>query len=174
MSLADEKFIYTTLNTCTKRLPADGFFDSLKLDPQVVILLSYPLNSYFKNMVSKLEEGAFLNSVRLVDYMEFSHGVFQNVEYQYSRGRITHFILFKNSASDRQMIPRIKMMIGDRYPFWELDSQLPEDLSILEYEMVFNHFVLRWIESMNIDQVSWAGKDRQTYMYNWYLEGPTL
>ncbi len=171
-SLADEKFIYTCLSHSARRMPPDAFFDSLKVDPQVVILVSYPLHTFFKNIVSKLEEGAFIHSVRLVDTMEFSHGVFQNVEYQYSRGRTTHFVLISNSASDRLMFPRIKMMLGERYPFWELDSQLPEDLSILEYEMIFNHFVLRWIESMNIDQVSWAGKERQNFMYNWHLEAP--
>lgn len=162
----DEKFLFSTLNKSVEKLPSDSYFETLKKDPHIVMLVTYPHNLYFKNLVSKLEEGAFLSSVRLVDYLEFSHGVFQNVEYQYSRGRLTHFILFNDSSVDRQLIPRVKLMLGDRYPSWEVNSQLPEDLCVLDYEMIFNHFVLRWIELMNIDQIKWAGKDRQGHLYN--------
>lgn len=171
-SPADEKLLYSTLVSSSQKMPPESYFESLKKDPQIVMLLSYPHNLYFKNIVSKMEEGAFLNSIRLVDYLEFSHGVFQNVEYQYTRGRKTHFVLFNDSSADRQIIPRVKMMLGDRYPFWEITSNLPDDLCILEYEMIFNHFVLKWIESMNIDQIAWAGKDRQNYIYDYHLQQP--
>ncbi|MBI2602092.1 MAG: hypothetical protein HYW48_03465 [Deltaproteobacteria bacterium] len=172
MSLSEEKRLHQTLMAAGAKVPSRDFFTSLQKDPHIVILVSYPLNLYFKNILNKLEEGAFLPSVRLVDYLEFSHGAFQNVEYQFQKGRVSHFVLIKQSKVDQEAIPRVKLMLGDRFPIWELSSELPEDLSILEYEMVFNHFVLKWMELMAIDQKSWAGKERQALLYEWQPGAP--
>lgn len=173
LSLPDEKSLFATLKNSASKAPPHDFYDSLKKNSQIILLSQYPHSLYFKNLMSKLEEGAFLKSVRLVDYLELSHGVFQNVEYQFQKGHTHHFILFKNSHTDEELLSRTKLMLGNKYPCWEIESQLPEDLCILEYEMVLNHFILEWMESMHINQVEWAGKDRQNYIYDWHIDTDT-
>lgn len=160
-----EKFL-RIWNQCELKLPPEIYFHGLKLDRQVVILCSSPLTTLFHNVVLKLEEGAFLSSVRLVDYLEFSHGPFQNVEYQYyQRGKTTHFILIQSKSEDKVLIDRAKKMLEGKYPIWVMNSELDLEDQIFEYEMIFNHFILRWMELTQIDQISWFGKQEQYHLY---------
>ena len=81
------------------------------------------------------------------------------------KGVITHFILVNHSPQDENIIPRVEKMLAGKYPLWQISSQLEEDLKILEYEMITNHFVMQLIEQMNINQIEWSGKERQNHLW---------
>ncbi len=169
-SSAQERKTLSLLKNTKQHLPAPAFYQGLDGSSQIIILASHPLTSFLHNLVYKLTEGAFIRSVQFMEYMEFPHGAYQNMEYQRHHGIVTHFILLTGPQLEAETLRRTRSLLGDVSPIWEVPSELPEELQILEYEMVFNYFVLQLIERKNIDQVNWFGKDRQHLLYevdNW-------
>ena len=169
-TVQNEKKLYDVLSQSEKKLPKASYFNSFGENSNIVLLAHYPLISYIKNLACKFEEGGFFTSVRVVDYLEFSHGFFQNIEYQRNQGVINHFVMFASQAKDKEFRDKCIKMLGQEYPVWQVESELTEDLQILEYEMLINHFILKWLEKKNIDQISWFGKEKQNVMYenkNW-------
>ena len=57
-------------------------------------------------------------------------------------------------------------MLGSHYPIWEIKTELDDDLVILEFEMLMNYFMLKWLEYKDIDQVNWSGKEEQKFLYD--------
>ncbi len=169
-SASEERKALSLLQNTQHHLPTPSFYEGLDGSAQIVILASHPLTSFLHNLVYKLTEGAFIRSVQFMEYMEFPHGAYQNMEYQRHHGIVTHFILLTGPQLEEAILRRTRSLLGEFSPIWEIHSELPEDLQILEYEMVFNHFALQLIERKNIDQVNWFGKDRQHLLYevdNW-------
>ena len=169
-STAQERQALSLLKNTKQHLPPTSFYEGLAGSSQIVILASHPLTSFLHNLVYKLTEGAFIRSVQFMEYLEFPHGAYQNMEYQRHHGTMTHVILLTGPQLEEEVLRRTRSLLGDTTPIWEIRSQLPEDLQILEYEMIFNYFVLQLIERKNIDQVNWFGKDRQHLLYevdNW-------
>lgn len=166
LSLKEEKKILQNLKRSYNLMPNGDFLSSLEYDPSLVILLSYPLSSLSKNIFNKFIEGGFFPSVKIMNYSEFAHGLYQNISYQYEKGKLTHFILINSSDEDVQMIEAARKMLSSNYPIWEVKTELTDDFKILELEMIMNYFVLKWLERKDIDQINWSGKDKQKYLYS--------
>lgn len=166
LSLSEEKALLSTLKQTESCLVDKRYFKSLENNPNVVFLLSYPLKSLFKNIHNKFIEGGFFPSVKAIDYNEFAHGYYQNIAYQRNSGSLTHFIVLNTSEFDDRMIASVEKMLPSDLPVWNLNLTLQDDFKILELEMIMNYFILKWLEIKNIDQVNWAGKEKQKYLYN--------
>jgi 3,4-dihydroxy 2-butanone 4-phosphate synthase/GTP cyclohydrolase II len=164
-SSVQERRVYSLLKNAKQHLPPVSFFQGLDGSAQIVILASHPLTSFLHNLVYKLTEGAFIRSVQFMEYLEFPHGAYQNMEYQRHHGVMTHFILLTGAQLEKEVLRRARSLLGNESPVWEIYSELSEDLQILEYEMIFNYFTLQLIERKKIDQVNWFGKDRQHLLY---------
>jgi len=164
-SSAQERHALSLLKNTRSQLPPTTFYDGLDGSSQILILASHPLTSFMQNLVYKLTEGAFIRSVQFMEYLEFPHGAYQNMEYQRHYGTLTHVILLTGPQLEPEILRRTHALLGDEYPIWEIPSTLSEGLQILEYEMVLNYFVLQLIERKNIDQVNWFGKERQHVLY---------
>lgn len=162
------KKLYSSLSITDKKLPDGSFFKSLKQSTPIIILTSEPTLAYIKNLVNKLEEGAFFSSIRCADYLEFAHGIFQNMEYQRSIGVKAQFILIKNSHLDDNLIDLVNRMLEGQYATWQITTSLSTHLKILELEMIFNHFILHCIKTMKIDQIKWQGQEQQKHLYDWH------
>ncbi len=111
-----------------------------------------------------MEEGAFLEYVQIIDVLELAHGPFQNIEYQFNHGVLTHFIFL--GISNQKQLAKSRELFSGHYPVWEIPHTHDSDLVILEWEMIFNHFVNNWIRLNGIDQVEWYGKARQGIIYD--------
>jgi 3,4-dihydroxy 2-butanone 4-phosphate synthase/GTP cyclohydrolase II len=154
------------LSSAEVKLPGDHYFETLKKESQMVLCASAPLSSLLRNIVCKLEEGAFLSGIKCVDYLEFAHGPFQNVEYQYyEKGHLTHFVLLESGKQDWEVIERCQKMLQEKYPVWVLSLETPAEDQIFECEMIFNQFLLKWIDMNGINQQSWYGKQQQHLLY---------
>lgn len=157
----------TLLDAAHTKLP-EAFAENLPDIEQVVILAAYPATEYLQNLKFKLIEGAFIPAVHICDYLEFPHGLYQNCEHQRARGKLCYVVMLEGQDSaTQQAAARTRELLGPEYPVWRIMSQLPVDLQVLEFEMIFNHFVMQAIEAKDIDQVTWQGKDRQHLLYDW-------
>ena len=167
-----EQLLYSRLSNAGLKQPPQSFLRHASQSTPLVILASHPVLSYIQNVAYKFEEGAFFYAVRVAGYLDFAHGVFQNVEFHRHSGTTANFILLRLSDRDDEMIALVEKMLEGRYPVWKLSSDLPGDLQILEIEMIFNHMVLNFIKTIGIDQINWNGQDKQGHLYNWQLTSP--
>ncbi len=134
-----------------------------KMKQGSVFLMPAPLCLYAQNLCYKLLEGLFIPQPTVVDYLSFSHGIFQQL--------ITNprpIVIFKENTIESQLLyVRAKSMIEDtKSEIIEITSELPPPWNIFEYEATLNHLALKGIEKWSIDQIAWPGKSLDHNLYD--------
>ena len=139
---------------------SDNDLEGLKQGP--IILTHEPINEYGQNLAFKLLEGPFLPMPGVVEYLDFSHGPFQQLVSS-PRGVI---LLRSKSKTDEYLYAKLKSLLErSRAPVWEVYSSLPSPWSILEFEAVLNHFMLKVIKEFKVNQRDWPGKGEDGSLY---------
>eukprot|EP00055_Hartaetosiga_balthica_P003092 m.6423 g.6423 ORF g.6423 m.6423 type:complete len:846 (-) comp2594_c0_seq1:51-2588(-) len=161
----DQRKVVATLFRAQSKTPPTGWITSAMECSRVIVVGTFNISPYWHNLLYKLEEGPFVSMVRGTELLEFAHGTFQNMEHQRKAG-VNTCVAFIGCDSNKDALAQAREMLGDKYPCWVVNSDLPDELKILEFETVFNYLVLAWIEKKGIDQVAWAGKERQGILYS--------
>ena len=149
------------INSYSIYTPKEYFVSRLIQYKKICIIASYPLKDYIQNIIYKFIEGIFITPL-ICDYLEFSHGFFQNT--LNSNGKFC-YILFDSNDNDSEYISKIYKMVDNDNCIWTITSELPALLKIIEFEMKVNYFLKLLINRLNINQKNWNGKD-QTILYN--------
>jgi hypothetical protein len=109
-----------------------------------VHFVTFPPNTnMLGNLGMKFIEGAFLDRPAVSNIIEFDHGPFQNI----ARKGGTVFLFHGGSTAESRFANELQNGLrslhgGSGAPAIEVTSSLPENLQILEFEMIFNHFML--------------------------------
>jgi hypothetical protein len=147
------------------KLPDLDYFSSLMISPAICIITNYPMLHFMDNIKMKFIEGCFFDRIMLVEQREFIHGTYQLLETKRREGEIYHFIWFDNQYPHDTIRPQISKLL-EPYKCWKITSDLPQDLKILEYELIINSFVLQIMNYLEIDQSNWSGKQQQHLVYD--------
>ncbi|MEY4701196.1 MAG: hypothetical protein RL326_1383 [Pseudomonadota bacterium] len=132
-------------------------------EKQIKIVTLPPTNQYAHNLAEKIKEGLFLPRPELVDLLEFDHGAFQN-----ACALGSHTIILSHHGAEDSVVQALKRITNS-----SKEVSIPEpviisasqdvrpELRILFYEMAFNHWVAKQLESSEVDQVRWPGKGHE-------------
>lgn len=142
-----------------KSYPDYRFIKEIIKSRRVIIVLPYPFIQYYQNLKFKLIEGAFLESVEVVGELDLAHGIYQNAEHYREHKKMSCFILVNITRES------VKNLLEKSYPIWEINTTTKDDMTILEIEHLFNILTLNLITELDIDQVSWYGKETQKMIY---------
>jgi fructoselysine-6-P-deglycase FrlB-like protein len=130
---------------------------------RVQILSSYPFSDFGQNLAYKFLEGLYWPMPAVWDYLQFSHGPFQ--EWVLDRSPI--IILHGNTRTEENYLERtLKMLNLQPTTVWIVKSDLPICYRILEYEMVLNHFLIPACSTLKINQIDWPGKGFESPLYD--------
>jgi len=140
--------------------PSEQYIDNVINNKSVLVITSSPLIDFSDNIILKLTDGVFFKA-RTCNYLDFVHGYYQNLSYNSAD---TSVIILKSSESDNRFVEKIQKMISKSH-LWILDSDLSEDLKIIEYEIALNYFILRIMSKLNINQIDWPNKNKETSLY---------
>ena len=126
----------------------DEFINSILEKQSITLIINYPLTEYYHNIKYKFIEGVFLRTVNVVDELSFAHGTFQNISKWSSC-----FILINSKNNEMRKVLK-------NYSLYEICSE-----DIVEIEHIINVILLKLVRRGNIDQINWAGKERQDIIY---------
>jgi hypothetical protein len=125
-------------------------------------LSSSPFPEFGQNLAYKFLEGLYWPMPALWDYLQFSHGPFQ--QWQLNKGLI--IILHGNTCTEKDYLERTIKMLGSKSSqVWMIKSDLPICYRILQYEMVLNHLLMLLLSELNVDQINWPGKGLDHPLY---------
>jgi 3,4-dihydroxy 2-butanone 4-phosphate synthase/GTP cyclohydrolase II len=138
------------------------FINNIVTNKRLIIICTLPEKKYIHNIVNKFIEGCFIDVV-VCDYVEFSHGFYQLLK----NTNDTHSILLvnnnPNNINNNFFNGIVNMINGNPYHIMNIKDRAN---SIIEMEIKTNHIVLQLIQTMNINQKNWIGKDTQTKIYS--------
>lgn len=146
--------INTNIDNIKIKYPSHKFIKNIAKHKRVIIVVSYPLIEYCQNLKYKLIEGAFLEFVDIVGYLDIAHGTYQNSEHQLKYDKKNCFILINIESNNL-------INICKKYPLYRINTD-----NILLLESIFNHIMYQLITLLDIDQISWSGKNTQSEIYN--------
>lgn len=107
-----------------------------------------------ENLKLKFLEGLFYHSTPdIFDFLDFSHGYYQNILYQNNKGS-PNLVILLNPNQD------IKKMLSNKCFIWELKHH-----NIIYYERIFNELIISLILKWNINQKKWDGDDKTNPLY---------
>lgn len=125
-------------------------------------LSNSPFSEFGQNLAYKFLEGLYWSMPALWDYLQFSHGPFQ--QWQLNKGLI--IILHGNTCTEEDYLERTLKMLGSKSnQIWIIRSDLPICYRILQYEMVLNHLMMLLLDELKIDQINWPGKGLDYPLY---------
>jgi hypothetical protein len=128
----------------------------------VHLLSNSPFSEFGQNLAYKFLEGLYWPMPALWDYLQFSHGPFQQL--QLNQGLI--IILHGDTCTEEDYLERTLKMLGSKSSqVWIIRSDLPICYRILQYEMVLNHLLMLALDELNIDQINWPGKGLDYPLY---------
>ena len=142
--------------------PTENFVNSLVQNKRICILCDSESIKYIGNIKCKFIEGVFFESIVIADYFEFAHGVFQNLEFNMSRGIITDIIIL--NRNNNPIVKRLHLMLKN-YNIWNLENNLQDEMKIIHYEISLNYLISQLISRLDIDQINWVGKDKGKLIY---------
>lgn len=126
------------------------------------LLGSAPFSEFGQNLAYKFLEGLYWPMPALWDYLQFSHGPFQ--QWQIDKRPI--IILHGNTCTEEDYLERtLKMLRPQPDPLWIIKSDLPICYRILQYEMVLNHFLIQALSELKVNQIDWPGKELDGPLY---------
>jgi hypothetical protein len=129
----------------------------------IKILNTYPFCEFGQNLAYKFLEGLYWPMPAIWDYLQFSHGPFQ----QCFLDKSSIIILHGNTPTEADYLKRALKMLNLRSgSIWIVKSELPVCYRILEYEMVLNHFLIQACISLKINQIDWPGKGFESSLYD--------
>ena len=157
------KTLITTLSRAENR--AQKIFSALKppdLKGSHPILCASPLSLFSENLTFKFVEGIYVKSPVICDFMHFAHGTFQELV----KNPTPAFLLMGKSNAESKLKRSLeKMLKGAGVTLYTVQSKLPVELQILEFEMIFNFLILRLMRGLGVNQKSWPGKGRDEALY---------
>lgn len=124
-------------------------------------LSNSPFSEFGQNLAYKFLEGLYLPLPALWDYLQFSHGPFQ--QWQLNKGLI--IILHGNTCTEADYLERTLKMLGSSSLVWIIRSDLPICYRILQYEMVLNHLLMLALSELKVDQINWPGRGLDYPLY---------
>ena len=142
--------------------PTENFVNSLVRNKRICILCDSESIKYIGNIKCKFIEGVFFESIVIADYFEFAHGVFQNLEFNMSRGIITDIIIL--NRNNDPIVKQLHLMLKN-YNIWNLENNLQDEMKIIHYEISLNYLISQLISRLDIDQINWVGKDKGKLIY---------
>lgn len=121
-----------------------------------------PFSDFGQNLAYKFLEGLYWPMPSFWDYLQFSHGPFQ--QWQIDKSPI--IILHGDTRTEEDYLERIlKMLNPQSVPLWIIKSNLPTCYRILQYEMVLNYFIVHAINELKVNQIDWPGKGLDGPLY---------
>ena len=145
--------------------PEEVYVNDIIKNRRVLILCDSNILYYSKNILNKFIEGLFFEFVHVVDYYDFVHGMYQNLEYNRNYNKNTSIIILKSSNDDK-IINKIFELLKDNYKIWTISSKFEDKFKIIEFEIVLNYFLTQLCERLDINQISWFGKKNQEIIYS--------
>ncbi len=141
------------------RLCADAY-DELKQGLQIVT--SFPLSEIGANLSYKVLEGLYCPAPTLWNYFDVAHGLLQKNAFSACP------VWILESADDSADLLDAVVQSFERVGCLprRIVSSLPRHLSILDFEMQFNHVVIELIKAEGIDQRNWPGKGEDDLLYD--------
>jgi len=134
----------------------DEVINFMEKKPAVKIIFDSSIynKETLENLKLKFLEGLFYHSTPdIFDFLDFSHGYYQNILYHNNQGS-PNLVILLNPNED------IKNMLTGKCFLWELKHQ-----NIIYYERIFNELILTLIKKWNINQKRWDGDDKQNPLY---------
>lgn len=119
----------------------------------------------------KLAEGMLRPQPRAVDVLHFAHGPLQSL------ARLPLSILYlvpgsRNGAWDPVWLARLRETLDPAlHDLRVVRSELPLPFAVLEFEAIFDAWILRHQDETGLDLVAWPGADREASLYG---AGPAL
>jgi hypothetical protein len=80
------------------------------------------------------------------------------MEFQRAKKNFVTNVIILRQNQDEIFYENCLKVLNNNYPLWVIDSELSEELKIIEYELTINQLLLQVIESQEIDQAEWEGK----------------
>lgn len=136
---------------------------AFSLEQGSYILASNPLCEFSQNLCYKVLEGLFLPLPHLCDVISFAHGPFQ----QLTLKPYPVFFLDQGTPTDHFLFHKTEPLFqAAKVPYWRIFSHLPTPWSILEFEVIFNAFILKNFHHYCPNQKNWPGKNLDASLYN--------
>lgn len=159
----DKKALVSAIKNACKNVPKEASNLLKNMKKGSVMIMSAPLCEYAQNLAYKFLEGLFIPKPRIIDYLSFSHGFFQ----QLVTDPVPVVIFKENTIESQLLYCRAKQMIeATQSKIIEITSNLPPPWNILEYEAILNELILDGIKEWEIDQIAWPGKGLDQSLYN--------
>tara|TARA_B100001248_G_scaffold262395_1_gene258112 strand:- start:51327 stop:52337 length:1011 start_codon:yes stop_codon:yes gene_type:complete len=114
------------------------------------------------NLGFKFLEGLFLPMPAIWDILTFTHGPFQQL-----RQHPGPILSLTGNQKDNMLFQKAETMItACSTTHAQLQATLSSPWSILEYEMILNHWLLGELKKSSIDQKNWPGKGEDAKLYD--------
>ena len=147
-------------------LPSENFTKNLIKKRSLLIIVPSPIKDFIDNIQMKFVEGCGILNCIVCDPYEFAHGKYQALEFcKHNNNQIYSIILFGGSTNVDNQTSNINTILED-YPVWFITSNLSVNLKILHYELIINNYIIDLINRLEIDQVNWIGKEKQSLIYD--------
>lgn len=128
--------------------------------PQIKFVTTDTVKTFSQNLQYKFLEGCFYPHMPDVcDYLEFSHGHYQNL---LVNGGV---VIILGCLEDINLSDGVELMCKKhKIPVFKIISN-SQDQNIMYYELYLNRLVYQIIKAWNIDQKNWKGKNDNTTLY---------
>jgi len=143
------------------------FFDS---ERTLLIVGEAGVLEFAEQLTLKLAEGMLRPQPRAVDVLEFAHGPLQSVADR--PASILFLVAGDESAESARWRARFEATLNpERHDLRVVRAGLCWPFAAVEYEAIFDAFVLRALDATNRDLVDWPGAAREAVLYD---AGPAL